>query len=402
MVSDIYSVTNVTRLIKDLIDANETLRDLVVEGEVSNATRAQSGHCYFTLKDSESEIHCVMWRGIAQRFGYPEHGMHIHVRGYVSVYERGGKYQLYVNEWRHVGDGLLWQQFLDLKEKLDAEGLFDESLKQSLPRWPRIIGIVSSPTAAGFQDMLKVLRARFPLVSVVLAPTLVQGSDAPAGIVRAIHRLEQEPDIDVILLGRGGGSLEDLWAFNDEDVARAISACPIPVVTGIGHQTDFTIADFCADVWAPTPTAAAAAAVPDVAEIQETLSAMEDRLIELTTGLIDASQHELEIEERLLERYSPERQMAEHRQRLDDLVRRMIRAVGQVHSTKQLAIEAAIARLEALDPRLVLARGYAVVRDRETGTILHSVTDTNVGRDVDVQLHEGNLIARVARVFTEK
>jgi len=402
MVSVVYSVTQLTRHIKALIDDDETLHDLVVEGEVSNPKRAASGHCYFTLKDSESEVHCVMWRGIAQRYRLPEQGTRVRVRGYVSVYERGGSYQLYVNQLHHVGDGLLWQAFLELKERLRVEGLFDEGRKRPLPRWPKLIGVVTSPTAAGFQDMLNVLSQRFPLVAVVLSPTLVQGPKAPEGIVRAFQRLERRGDIDVIILGRGGGSLEDLWAFNDESVARAIVACSVPVVTGIGHETDFTIADFCADVWAPTPTAAAAVVVPDVSEVRDALAAMKDRLVERTTLRLDAHWERLETQKRLLGQYSPERQFSEYRQRIDDLTRRMMTAVTHLHDVRHMSVESATARLQALDPRLVLGRGYAIVRDEATGAILRDAAKTGIDRELAIRLYEGHLSARVIEVFTGK
>ena len=264
----VRSVTDVTLRIKALIEEDPQLADLWLEGEVSNFRQASSGHCYFTLKDSDGEIRCVMWRGVAARQPWlPDQGDWVEAHGYVSVYERGGAYQFYADILQQSGVGQRWQQFLELKARLEAEGLFDEERKRPLPEWPKRIGVVTSATGAAFRDICNVLGERYPLVEVVLAPSLVQGASAPAAIVSALGALDEQPGIDVIIVARGGGSMEDLWAFNDEGVARAIAACRVPVVTGVGHETDFTIVDFVSDYRAPTPSAAAAAVVPDRYEL---------------------------------------------------------------------------------------------------------------------------------------
>jgi len=395
----VYTVTEITRYIKALLDSDDVLCGLCVEGEISNVRRATSGHCYFTLRDSESEIKCVMWRNVAARVALPDQGERVRAEGYVSVYERGGVYQLYVERLVVVGDGLLWQEFVRLRDALEREGLFDPSRKVGLPPWPRRIGVVTSPTGAAFQDVLNVLSARYPLVEVVLSPSLVQGRSAPESIVRALRALEELADIDVVLVVRGGGSIEDLWAFNDERVARAVAACNIPVVSGVGHETDFTIIDFVADYRAPTPSAAAAAVVPDAAELLAQIEAMLRRLNEAMRALLGYAADRLERERRLLAQRSPLRRIAEQAQRVDDLVRRMGAAVEQRQRIARLQLQGAQARLQALNPTLVLHRGYAIVTDQETGTVLRSATETEVGRDLAIYLSAGELGARVTEVL---
>jgi exodeoxyribonuclease VII large subunit len=247
------------------------LQDLWLEGEVSNWKHAPSGHIYFTLKDEAASIRCAMWRSNIQRAAYlpAGDGEAVLAHGYVSVYEPQGVYQFYVDDVQPVGLGSLYARFEQLKARLQAEGLFDADRKRSLPHFPRRIGVVTSPSGAVLRDILNVLRRRYPLAEVIVAPTLVQGPEAPAQIVRALERVGQVPGVDVIILARGGGSLEDLWAFNDEAVARAIVAAPVPVVSGVGHETDFTIADFAADLRAPTSSAAAELVTPDRAALRQ-------------------------------------------------------------------------------------------------------------------------------------
>ncbi|MFZ2359370.1 MAG: exodeoxyribonuclease VII large subunit, partial [Anaerolineae bacterium] len=263
-----FTVTQLLSQIKTLIEREQTLRNVWLQGEVSNFVRATSGHCYFTLKDERAVLACVMWKQDAQRLArLPQNGQQVLVHGYVSVYESQGKMQFYADALELAGVGRLYQEFEALKAKLAAEGLFDPEHKRPLPAWPQRIAVVTSPRAAALRDILRTLALRYPAVEVLLAPSAVQGAEAPAQIVAAIELLNDwhagvEP-IDVIIVARGGGSIEELWAFNDEQVARAIAASSVPVVSGVGHETDFTLADFAADLRAPTPTGAAAAAVPD-------------------------------------------------------------------------------------------------------------------------------------------
>ena len=393
------SVSSVTRYIKALIDADTELQDIWIEGEVSNFTRATSGHCYFTLKDSESEIRCVMWRGQASRLTWvPEQGDLVEAHGHVSVYERGGSYQFYVDTLNRGGIGTRWQEFLQLKARLEAEGLFDEDRKRPLPKWPHRIGVVTSPTGAALRDILHVLQMRYPPVEVVLSPSLVQGVDAPRSLVEAIKRLDRLTDIDVMIIARGGGSIEDLWAFNDEGVARALAATRMPVVSGVGHETDFTIADFVADKRTPTPSAAAAAVVPDGQELLAQVFDIQEALIGLVTGRIAHWRESLQREERTLRLYDPLRIIAEQRQRVDELVQRAYENLEHQLDMRHTQVSGYKARLEALSPRLVIGRGYAIVEDQLTGTRIQSVEQSAPGKEVMIHVSDGHLDAEITGI----
>jgi exodeoxyribonuclease VII large subunit len=397
---DVLSVSQVTQRVKALLDDDEQLADLWVEGEVSSFSRASSGHCYFTLKDVESELRCVMWRHQAGRLlRLPTQGDWVEAHGYVSVYERGGTYQLYADLIEFGGIGARWREFQQLKERLQAEGLFDEARKRPLPKWPHRVGVVTSPTGAAFQDILNVLRARYPLVEVVLSPSLVQGEEAPEALVGAIERLNKMEAIDVVIVARGGGSLEALWAFNDERVARAVAACRVPVVSGVGHETDFTITDFVADLRAPTPSAAAAVVVPDARDLRDQVRAATRNLISFIRNRLGRLQETLERETRLLRLHDPQRALAEQRQRADDLLRRAASAVEHRLKLRQLSLASAEAKLQALSPRSVLERGYALVQERVSGLRITSAKQAALGSDVTIHLHEGRLGANVTEVL---
>ncbi|MDX2140624.1 MAG: exodeoxyribonuclease VII large subunit [Chloroflexota bacterium] len=394
--NDTFSVAELTVYIRDLISADDRLQDVTVQGEVSNMTRAASGHVYFTLKDSKSQIKCVMWRSAAERqTRLPDNGDSIVVHGAVNVYEQNGVYQLYADHVRPLGVGDLYRQFELLKAKLDAEGLFDPLRKRPLPEFPHTIGIATSADAAAFQDVQNVLRRRYPLARVVIAPTLVQGVDAPAQIVAALRRLDAYGGCDVIIVCRGGGSIEDLWAFNDEGVARAIAACRVPVICGVGHETDFTIADFAADVRAPTPSAAAELATPDSAELRYGLD-------ELTRSLDSAVQMQLEqrrqaIDDanRSLRQLSPLAQIRNARQRIDDWTARMDRAQqARLHLLRE-RLGARAEALERANPKAILKRGYALVTLSENGERVISAREAKPGTGITIQLHDGELKARV-------
>src|SRR6266700_6479277 len=291
----VFSVTQLSRYLKELLETYDILQNIWVQGEISGCKTYTSGHCYFTLKDAESQLQCVFFKHARLRSSAPDlrDGMGVAAFGRISFYERDGKLQLYVEGVELIGEGALFLRFEQLKARLAAEGLFDENRKRPLPSKPAVIGIVTSPQAAALRDMLRVLHSRYPLAEVILAPTLVQGSEAPASIAAAIDLLNEHGEVDVIIVGRGGGSIEELWAFNEEIVARAIARSRIPVISGVGHATDFTIADLVADHRASTPTAAAVAAVPDIEEWrldlferQQALTAlMQDRLFELSAQL---------------------------------------------------------------------------------------------------------------------
>lgn len=390
-----WTVSDLTNYLRDLIAGDEALQDLWVMGEVSNVSRPSSGHLYFVLKDAGASLRCVMWRSqVAQQTFVPRDGDAIEAHGYVDVYLAGGQYQLYADFIRPAGEGILFQEFLRLKARLEKEGLFDPARKRPIPKWPQRIGIVTSPTAAALRDILNTLRRRYPLVEVVLSPTPVQGEEAPLGIVQALEAVNRLVHPDVILLARGGGSIEDLWAFNDERVARAIVASTAPVVTGVGHETDFTIADFAADLRAPTPTAAAELVTPNRADLLVTLSEMKQRLERAMRSRLDAQRWALEDWLRRLRFRSPQARLRTDRQRLDELSHRSEVAMEhalRLQRTRLLSLEQ---RLAALNPRSVLERGYAVVSQLD-GTLVRSVSQVNPDERLNVQVQDGSFGVRV-------
>ena len=399
-----WTVSELTRHIKALLDGDEQLGDLWLEGELSNFKRATSGHCYFTLKDGEAEIRCAMWRREASLLGWlPSQGDRVEAHGYVSVYERGGVYQFYADTLKRAGGiGASWLAFQELRARLEAEGLFATSRKRPLPAWPRRIGVVTSPSGAALRDILNVLGERYPLVEVVLSPSLVQGLDAPESLVLALGRLNQLDDLDVVIVARGGGSLEDLWAFNDERVARAIVACRFPVVSGVGHEMDFTIADFCADYRAPTPSAAAAAVVPDRRELLAQVYGAINRLADTISRQLDERREQLAASLRLLHTYDLRRALPEQRQRVDDWLRRATLAVVRGLDLDRAQLAGAMASLQALSPYLVLGRGYGVVEDRKSGLRIESVAQASIGQLVRVHLKDGSLGAEVTETFDRR
>jgi exodeoxyribonuclease VII large subunit len=391
-----FTVSQLSGHIRRLFEDDPTLRDVWVEGEVSTFTRASSGHCYFTLKDSGAEIRCVMWRDVANaQRRLPQHGDHVVTHGGVGVYEARGTYQLYVDLVRPAGVGDLHRQFELLKARLEAEGLFDPARKRALPEWPRRIGVVTSSAAAALRDILNVLSRRYPLVKVLLSPTLVQGTEAPPQIVAAIQALSARDDVDLVIVARGGGSLEDLWAFNDERVARAIAACRHPVISGVGHETDFTIADLSADLRAPTPSAAAELAVPDGVELVTAIAGMSERLAELMQGQIAERRVALSGHQRALRHLSPHTRLREARQRVDDL---MAAAAGSARHGLVLRRERLAglsARLQSLSPLATLARGYAIVQRAATGEVVDAVAKASPGDRLAIRVADGTFGARV-------
>ena len=387
-------MTAVTLHIRQLLEQDDALRDLQVLGEVSNWKRAASGHIYFRLKDSGATITAVMWRNAAQAQSWlPREGDQVVAHGYVGVYPENGAYQLYVNRLQPAGKGQLYARFEALKEKLAAEGLFDEERKRPVTSLPRRIGVVTSADAAALRDILRVLSARWPLVDVVVFSTLVQGAEAPARIVAAIETANRysrdvEP-IDTLLVARGGGSIEDLWAFNDEGVARAIAASAIPTISGVGHEVDFTIADFVADVRAPTPSAAAAGAVPDRAEAIGQLRATMQSLLQRAAHRIGQEERALANVRRRLDLVHPRRRLDEQRQRLDERERRLHLAVRRALERRAERRLAAAQRLESLNPSRVLQRGYSIVR-RRSGEIVVDPAAVSAGEALDVRAARGS------------
>ncbi len=390
-----WTVSDLTNYLRSLIAGDETLQDLWVMGEVSNVSRPSSGHLYFVLKDAGASLRCVMWRSqVAQQSFVPRDGDAIEAHGYIDVYLVGGQYQLYADYIRPAGEGVLFQEFLRLKARLEKEGLFDAARKRPIPKWPQRIGIVTSPTAAALRDMLNTLRRRYPLVEVVLSPTPVQGEDAPPGIVQALEAINRAVHPDVILLARGGGSIEDLWAFNDERVARAIVASQAPVVTGVGHETDFTIADFAADLRAPTPTAAAELVTPNRADLLVTISDMKQRLERAMRSRLESQRWILHDWLRRLRFRSPQARLRTDRQRLDELIRRSEVAMEHTLILQRTHLTSLEQRLAALNPRSVLERGYAVV-SRLDGAVVRSVLQVRADERLNVQVRDGSFGVRV-------
>ena len=390
-----WSVSQVTHYLKDLLESDHNLADLWVQGEISNFSQPRSGHFYFTVKDARAQLKCVMWRNMAQRQRYlPRDGDAVEVHGSIGVYEVGGQYQLYADLIRPLGEGALYQEFLRLKEQLDAEGLFDPERKHPIPKWPQRIGIITSPTGAALCDMLNTLRRRYPLVEVILAPTAVQGEQAPTGIVNALHALNQIANLDVILMARGGGSIEDLWAFNDESVARAITSSEVPIISGVGHETDFTIADFVADLRAPTPTAAAELATPDRTDLMSALNDQYPRLVRAALGQFAAKRYDLKELQSLLQSYTPLTRILNDRQRLDELIHRTERALGGQLQLQGSQLSGLHHRLEALNPVAILKRGYAMVSGPD-GDIIRSTEQVHDGDQVNIRVSDGNFSANV-------
>jgi exodeoxyribonuclease VII large subunit len=392
--SEPYTVSQLTAHIRRLIADDSALGDLWLEGEVSNFTRASSGHCYFTLKDAGTQIRCVMWRSDANRQGYlPADGDQVLSHGRVGVYEARGLYQLYVDQIRPAGVGDLYRRFERLKARLEEEGLFAPERKRPLPPFPLCIGVVTSPKAAALRDILNVLSRRFPLTNVLLSPTLVQGDAAPPQIVGAIERLNERDDVDVIIVSRGGGSLEELWAFNDERVARAVAASRIPVICGVGHETDFSLADFAADRRAPTPSAAAELAVPDQAEIDQRLEDLAAALTAALHGAVEERRWRLTDHVRALRHLSPTTQLMQARQRIDDLMRRAEKAARHELGLRRERLDGLLGRLMGVSPRGTLERGYAIVRSRETDAVVRSLEQVASGDGLDIRVADGEFEA---------
>ncbi len=387
------SVTQLVRQIKDVVEADQVLNDVWVRGEISNFSQAASGHIYFTLKDPSAAVRCVMWRTDAARaLRLPADGDAIDAHGHVSLYETRGEVQLYVDEIKLSGAGALWEEFERLRKRLEAEGLFAPEHKRPLPRFPQTIGVVTSREGAVFHDICNILSRRYPLAQVLLAPTAVQGAGAANGIASAVNRLN-ELNIDLLIIARGGGSIEDLWAFNDEHVAQAIYGSRVPVISAVGHETDFTIADFVADVRAPTPSAAAELAVPDARELRAAARYSQTRLVQITQDRIGDTRVRLSNEIYALERHSPHARIANNRQRVDDLSRRVDARGMQMIALRRGELSGATRHLDALNPLATLARGYAVVREKKSGRVVKHKSQVAGRREIQVRVTDGEFEA---------
>lgn len=390
------TVSEITRYISYVLTQDPVLQDVWVVGEASNVRQVSSGHWYFTIKDKDAQLRCVMWRSTAQRQTVtPKDGGAFELFGKIAVYAPQGDYQLMVEYIRPVGVGDLYQQFERLKAKLASEGLFDADRKRTYPPYPHTIGVVTSATGAAFQDVLNVMSKRYPLAHVILSSTLVQGDDAPPQIVRAIERLNEHTQADVILLCRGGGSIEDLWAFNDERVARAVANSRIPIVTGVGHETDFTIVDFVSDERAPTPSAGAERITPDIEVMHETVADYDALLHSSMDDLLAEKRKALDQLQRRLMMASPSVTIRNHQQRLDTMELRAEKAVNNRLTLLKERLIAKNANLLALNPDAILARGYAIIIKSADGTRITSELDAKAGEGITIRLKDGEIVARV-------
>ncbi len=393
------TVSQVTRLLKNLIE--DSFPSIMVEGEISNYVHHSSGHRYFTLKDQSSQLRCVMFRWSAERLGFkPAEGMKLLAVGNLTVYEPGGQYQLNVLRLQPLGLGDLLAQLEDLKRRLAAEGLFER--KRPIPPYPACIGVATSPTGAAVRDIISILSRRAPHVRIVIRPALVQGAGAAGDIVRAIDELNRHSGADLLIVGRGGGSIEDLWCFNEESVARAIAGSRIPVISAVGHETDFTLADFAADFRAPTPSAAAELAVRDSLELRQYIEGSRARLRQSMLARLD----DLTVRVEAVRRgFAPERfmqQVALRSQRVDELVLRLRNGCTQAISGRETSLERLKGRLLAMNPAAVLTRGYAIVyRDRDNRMVTEGDM-VHPGDGIRVELSRGTVHAAVDSVLPDR
>ncbi|WP_248548419.1 exodeoxyribonuclease VII large subunit [Paenibacillus odorifer] len=437
----VYSIKELNRYIRMKLDSDNLLSDVWIRGEISNFTHHGSGHMYFTLKDESSRIKAIMFASHNQRLPFiPKEGARVIARGNVTVYERDGQYQFYATHMQPDGIGSLYLAYEQLKSNLEKEGLFAEARKRSLPRFPKCIGVITSPTGAAVRDIVITLQRRFPQVAIVIYPVLVQGKGAAPSIVKAIGALNAMGEADVLIVGRGGGSLEELWAFNEEEVARAISASRIPVISAVGHETDFTIADFAADLRAATPTAAAELAVPHAGELAAQLRQLQQRLRQALQQRAQRGRERHSVLQRSLALAGPRRTLIQHTQRLDMLRERLQRSADarlsrsrerkavlhhslqrfhprdSVAAARQLTDSlrrelmgamqarlqekrsryvAEIRHLDALSPLKVMSRGYSLVYDEAEEHLIKSLTEVQLGDLVVIKMNDGQLNCQV-------
>ena len=395
----VLSVSQLNRYIKMNFDADENLANIFISGEISNFTNHyRTGHLYFTLKDDSAAVRAVMFNSSAKRLKFmPEDGMKVIARGRVSVYEASGQYQLYVDDMQPDGVGALNLAYEQLKEKLQKEGLFSELHKKPLPPYPEKVGVITSPTGAAVRDIINVLGRRFPYAEIVFCPVLVQGDGAHLQLTDAVNLFNSERAADVIIIGRGGGSIEDLWEFNDEGLARAVYNSDIPVISAVGHETDFTICDFVADMRAPTPSAAAELAVPDANELQYALSALKNRMfLNISSGIADRrSRLEYLTSKGALK--SPDEMLSNRSQRLDTAFSKMMSSYENRIGGKKVEFISAATALSKLDPMSVLMRGFAFVSDKNGKNVFSSQALAK-GDKINVRFHDGSAVCEVKEI----
>ena len=391
----VLSVSQLNRYVKSIIEQDRNLQTVFVQGEISNFTNHyKTGHFYMTIKDEFSSIKAVMFKTANMHLKFmPENAMSVIIKGRVSVFERDGQYQLYIDDMQPDGIGALSYAFEQLKERLAKEGLFDTEKKKTIPAYPQRVGVVTSPTGAAIRDIINVISRRFPMTELILCPVAVQGDYAAPQIKAAIEEFNKQKAADVLIVGRGGGSIEELWAFNEEIVARAVAASDIPVISAVGHETDFTICDFAADLRAPTPSAAAELAVPDMYQQKEMLGNMKRRLDSAVSDKIGVERARLEIKKSVLQRMSPQNYIDNLRVRCDRASMAMENAVKQSVTVKSKEFSAICAKLDAMSPLKILARGYSVAT--KEGRIIPDVSDVRKGDMINVRVSNGEIECEV-------
>lgn len=401
-VSSVITVSQLNFYIKSLLDESPALREVYITGEISNLTdHYRSGHIYLSLKDDKALVRAVMFAGNARHLRFkPEEGMKVIARGRVSVYEATGQYQLYIEDMQPDGIGALNLAYEQLKKKLSAEGLFSEDIKKPIPAHPKRIGVITSPTGAAVQDILNILGRRYPIAEVVFCPVLVQGENAPAQLIDAVERFNKANAADVIIIGRGGGSIEDLWAFNDEKLARAIAKSDIPVISAVGHETDFTICDFVADLRAPTPSAAAELATPNMTELLSYFKSVKDSLPAIMQRRIDFEKQELDNLASSKVLLSPEEFINIRKNELDMLSADMTKAFKAILSENQREFATLSAKLDTLSPLSVLSRGYSIVQNKNK--VIKSTKELNIGENITIKLSDGKAECEVKAITLDE
>jgi exodeoxyribonuclease VII large subunit len=391
---NVFSVTELNNYVKRILDNDENLKNVFVTGEISNFKNHYSGHMYMTIKDEGGAIKAVMFSSYASRLKFvPENGMKVIIFGSVSLYNKDGSYQLYITDMQPDGVGALNLAYEQLKEKLQNEGLFSTEHKKPIPQFPEKIGVMTAPDGAAVRDIFSVLKRRYPVAEIVFCPVAVQGASAAPEIAKAIKLFNEQNAADVLIVGRGGGSLEDLWAFNEEIVARAIFQSQIPVISAVGHETDFTIADFVADLRAPTPSAAAELAVPDIFELKSDLLGLKQHLSVLMRNLVESEKEKVENIQKQVTILSPANKIKNSRQELSNLYEKAVNLVTLKINDEKTKISLLSSKLNALSPLNVLSRGYSISYNNDLP--IKSVNDVKSGDNIKIRVTDGEFFAEV-------
>ena len=396
--ADILSVSQLNRYVKSLLDGDSLLKDLLLRGEISNfVCHQRSGHCYFTLKEGDCAVRAVMFSRYANDLLFePENGMAVILRGAVSLYERDGSYQLYVYDMQPDGRGALQVAFEQLYRKLDRQGLFSQQNKQPIPTDARRIGVVTSASGAAFWDIVNVLSRRCPLATLVFCPAQVQGEAAAQSMVQALDALEQQGNCDVIILGRGGGSMEDLWCFNDEQLVRRVARCTVPLISAVGHETDFTLCDYAADLRAPTPSAAAELAAPDLSDLPEQLQDYAQRILAAGERMLSFKTRQILEQSERLARLSPQKRLRQDEKKLQNLANTIQLSLKNGIMKREEHLQLQTARLRALDPLAKLSGGYGYITKQ--GRTVSSVREVSMGDVLTIRVCDGTVLAVVEQV----